>query len=147
MDFKEKMATTIQTRDPHHVGAKITLVFPIVALDLTYDDDQKSHLVFEARSLMVNIFNRPFDLQILLDLSELSIQDSKRNSAQRYLASTPNLNENLIHIDYVNIQNKKSPLYKDHGAELMVEFSELKLDIDTTTLMHLRPFIVVLLHR
>jgi hypothetical protein len=86
-------------------------------------------------------------LQVLFDLSELSIQDSLRSEAQRDLARTPIGEKRLIHISYTTISSALSPLYKKHATEIIVEFATLALNVDVKTLLNLRPFMEVLLQR
>ena len=137
----------ILSQDPTLAGLHITIKIPSVALDLSYDD-HGHHLVFEVTQLEALLVNRPHDLSVELNFGGLSIQDSMRDEAQRYLANTPALPSGgtFIHISYVNVQNRLSPYFKNHGAELLVEFANLQLNLDVMTLMHLRPFIIVLLH-
>lgn len=86
-------------------------------------------------------------LQVLFDLSELSIQDSLRSETQRDLARTPRGEKRLIHISYTTISSALSPLYKQHAAEVIVEFATLALNVDVKTLLNMRPFMEVLLQR
>mgnify|MGYP006078621421 CR=1 FL=1 len=150
--YDRQKAAETDTRDPEHVGLCLTIRMPVLALDLSYDNDNDSdndnkHLVLEIKSLDMRLINRPNDVQIEFSLSALSIQDSNRCESQRYLASTPKDSPTLIQIKYINIQNRKSPLYINHGMQLIVNFANLHLNLDVNTLMHLRPFIIVLLHR
>ena len=40
-----------------------------------------------------------------------------------------------------------SPLYKQHATEVVVEFAQVGLNFDVNTIMHLRPFLAILLQR
>ena len=135
------------SQDPMSAGLRVSIKIPSVALDLSYDY-HGHHLVFEVTQLEALLVNRPHDLSVELNFGGLSIQDSMRSDAQRYLACTPALASggNFIHISYKNVQNRLSPYFKKHGAELLVEFANLQMKLDVVTLMHLRPFIIVLLH-
>ncbi len=144
---RQKEAET-DTRDPTHTGLCLNINMPALALDLSYDNENSNkHLIFEVRSLNTRLLNRPSDIQMEISLKEFAIQDSFRCESQRYLASTPKDSPNLINISYVNIQNRRSPLYQKHGAHMFVNFANLHLNLDVNTLMHLRPFLIVLLHR
>ena len=52
-----------------------------------------------------------------------------------------------MQIKYVTVNSKRSPLYRDHDTEITVDFSNLKINANTITLLHLQPFIHVLLGR
>lgn len=80
-------------------------------------------------------------------MSELSIQDSLRSAKQKDLARTPKGEKKLIHISYVTMPSSLSPLYKRHATDVLVEFSALALNVDTKTIMNLRPFMEVLLQK
>lgn len=136
-----------EEEDPMHVSMKVNVRIPEVALDLTYDVSKGRQLVLAVRTLEVQVLFRPHDMQILFDLSELSIQDSLRSKAQQDIARTPRGEKSLIHISYACMYNPLSPLYRRHATEVVVEFATLGLNFDVNTVMHLRPFMEVLLAR
>lgn len=140
--------TTVQPdlRDPLRVKVDLVIRMPVVALDLTYDVEAGNHLVLEVRTLVTRLKTRAYDMQIGFDLSELSIEDSNRCLTQRDLARTPK-GHNLIRIDYTYNYSRESPCYKEHATDIVVNFSNLGLNLDVITIMHLRPFMEVLLAR
>eukprot|EP01033_Poteriospumella_lacustris_P006747 gene6747-4866_t len=137
------------TKDPETVEMKIKVSIVSVSLDLMYDNaEYKEHIVFMIKGLELEMLNRPFDRQINFVLSDLSVQDSWRCDSQRYVAWTPQSGDtNLITVSYLSVSTPESPLYTTHGSELRAEFSELCLAVDTATLLHLKPFMEVLLDK
>ena len=134
-------------RDPLRVKVEVIVKMPAVALDLAYDVNAGNHLVLEMRTLVTRLRMRAFDMQIDFDLSELSIEDSNRCMSQRDLARTPSTGPNLIHIAYTYNYSKRSPCFKLHATEIVTNFANLGLNLDVKTIMHLRPFMEVLLAR
>lgn len=138
----------IDERDPLVVNLNVLLKFPVLVLDLTYDVETGNHLVFAVRTLETRYVSRAYDSQIFFDLSDLSIQDSLRAESQQYLARSENPgNKNLINITYTNSNSFKSPLYKKHATEIIVKFADLGLSMDVYTVLHLKPFVEILLFR
>ena len=147
-DIIDAIHTNTDERDPLTVNLNVLLKFPVLALDLTYDVETGSHLVFVVRTLETRYVSRAYDSQIFFDLSELSIQDSLRAESQQYLARSENDgNKNLINITYTNSNSFKSPLYKNHATEIIVKFADLGLSMDVYTVLHLKPFVEILLYR
>lgn len=138
----------VDEKDPLSININVVLKFPILVLDLTYDIETGNHLVFAVRSLETRYLSRAYDTQILFDLSELSIEDSLRADTQQYLAKSENLNnKNFINIAYTNVTSLKSPLYDNHATKIIVKFADLGLNMDVNTVLHLKPFIEILLYR
>jgi len=140
--------------DPTRVGLALVLRIPVVALDLMYDEERGCSQVFEVRSLVTRLVNRPHDLSVDFSMGELSIQDSMRSASQRYLAfgggtqkAGDQEQQDLIAISYVACQTRRSPYFQEHGSKVVVDFANLNLTLDVNTLLHLQPFIIVLLHR
>ena len=139
--------------DSARVGLALVMRVPVVALDLMYDEEKGFMQIFEIRSMVARLINRPHDLSIDFSMGELSIQDSMRSASQRYLACTPRVTEqtskqhDLINVSYISCETNRSPYFKEHGAMAVVDFANLTLTFDVNTLMHLRPFINVVLHR
>jgi hypothetical protein len=144
---KEEDRTPIVVEDPMHISMTVNVKIPEVALNLTYDVSKGRQLVLAVRTLEIQVLFRLHDMQILFDLSELSIQDSLRSEAQRDLARTPRGEKSLIHVSYACMYSPLSPLYRSHATEVVVEFATLGLNFDVNTVMHLRPFMEVLLAR
>lgn len=147
-------------KDPNNVDMKITVQIVSVSLDLMYstttttnndpaEPSAQEHIVFMIKGLDLSMVNRPADRQIDFIMSDLSIQDSWRVEEQRYVAWTPQTenNVNLITVSYLSCNNATSPLYTTHGSLLKVDFSDLCLSVDTATLLHLKPFCEVLLDK
>ena len=105
------------------------------------------HLVLAVTSLHNHLVLRCYDMQLDFDLNTLSIEDSQRCASQRDLARTPTTHKMLVHISYVYMYSKLSPFYRLHGTEVIVEFAELSLNVDSKGLLHLRPFYEVLMGR
>ena len=141
----KKHSATEQFVDPNLVQMEVEIKLPVVSLDLTYDVAMGSHLILSVRKLEATMLTRAYDRKILFDLSELSIQDSFRAESQSYLAWTPTEFGNLIHVSYVSLFSRKSPLYSKYGTEVNIDFAHLCLNIDVNTLLHLKPFFDVLL--
>ena len=159
------------------VNVHMNVLIPEVVLDLTYDVTRGLHLVLTMNDLHAVIQTRVYDFKATFKMDQLSIQDSLRCDSQKYLvrsSSNNSGNSNLstssslstsnssmssnsrmsssteshfITIVYYNINNKESPYYKGNMTEVDVEFSEINLNTDTNTVMHLRPFMEVLLSR
>ena len=147
-DIIDAIDTHADDRDPLVVNMNVLLKFPVLALDLTYDVETGNHLIFVVHTLEARYVSRAYDSQIVFDLSELSIQDSLRAETQQYLARSENEgNKNLINITYTNSNSFKSPLYKNHATEIIVKFADLALNMDVYTVLHLKPFIEILLYR
>ncbi len=136
-------------KDPAHVGLILTMNIPTISLDLTYNENTGDHQIFEIKSMNIKLINRPYDLNFNFKMGSLSIEDSMRSISQKYLVYTPKekQNDNLIEISYITCQTLRSPYYKDHGSICIVNFANLNMVLDVNTLMHLRPFIIVLLHK
>lgn len=134
-------------KDPDRVKVDLIIRMPVVALDLSYDVDAGNHLVFEVRTLVMRMKLRAYDMNIGFDLSALSIEDSLRCLSQRDLARTPTTGPNLIHIQYTYNYSRLSPCFKSHATDVVVNFANLGLNLDVITIMHLRPFMEVLLQR
>ena len=87
-------------------------------------------------------------MQVLFDLRALSIEDSLRSEGQRDIARTPpGETRKLIHVAYAGMYSALSPLYKQHATEVVVEFAQVGVNFDVDTIMHLRPFLAILLQR
>jgi hypothetical protein len=140
-------STPLEEEDPIHISMTVNVKIPEVALNLTYDVSKGRQLLLAVRTLEIQVLSRSHDMQILFDLSELSIQDSLRSEAQRDLARTPRGEKSLIHVSYACMYSPVSPLYRSHATEVVVEFATLGLNFDVNTVMHLRPFMEVLLAR
>jgi hypothetical protein len=63
-DGEEEPLVTLDGVDPLHVSMAITVRIPEVALDLTYDLSKGRHLVLAVRTLEMQLFFRPRDLQV-----------------------------------------------------------------------------------
>ena len=70
-----------------------------------------------------------------------------RTANQKTLLRNDLLDPSEMQIKYVTVNSKRSPLYRDHDTEITVDFSNLKINANTITLLHLQPFIHVLLGR
>lgn len=125
----------------------VTLVVPLVSLDLHYDTVNSNHLVVAATDLYTLVKSRAYDFQASFTMNSLLIEDSSRSASQRELAWTraDNQDENLVSISYISINHRRSPLFRGYGSEIFVAFGSLFMNSDTKTLMHLRPFYEVLL--
>ena len=116
-----------------------------VALDLEYGNSAEDHLILSVRALDVKYFGRQLDTNILVDLNSIKIDDSSRAMSQRTLAWTPAANRNLIKFSYTYIRSVRSPVYLQYASEVIVNFANLALNADESTVLNLRPFILVLL--
>lgn len=139
-----KQSSEEEAVDPSRQGMFVSIKLPAAVLDLLYDTKGGHHVVFELIDMDATFVSRLYDMRITFDMSSISIQDSMRSENQRYLVRTPK-GSRLVHIDYASIQDIRSPLYKQHATDIIVNFSHLDLDCDVNTIAHLKPFIEVLL--
>lgn len=70
-----------------------------------------------------------------------------RTPSQRVLLRNDLSDRSEPQIQYVSMGSKRSPLYQEHAADIQVDFSNLNINADSITLLHLQPFIHVLLGR
>ena len=132
--------------DPCQRDIVVIATIPAISLQLQYGSDYKERVLLSIDLLSTDITMRPYDMHIAFDLKSLSIQDFTRDESQINLARTPlEGHESLVHISYTKLNHIKSPLYKEFGTEVLVEFNKLFLNSDASTLLHLRPFYEVVL--
>lgn len=108
----------VSTINPRHITMAVKMRIPLFAFDLTYDLDKGRHLVLSMHTFEMQMVSRLHDMQVLLDLSELSMQDSFRSKNQRDLVRTPLGSKQLIHVSYTTIPSTLSPLYRNHASEV-----------------------------
>jgi hypothetical protein len=132
--------------DPVRVDNLISVVVPVIALDLTYDVGAKNHLVFAAENMVIMMKTRAFDSQLAFELGSLHIRDSLRCKEQCDLAYSPLEGDNrLVRITYISIRHQLSPLFRGYATEIDANFARLLLNTDVNTISHLKPFFAVLL--
>ena len=125
----------------------VQLEVPVVAIDLYYSSSQEDHLIFSLNHLDTDVILRYLDMQVYCQYESLLIEDSMRSLSQRILLRNDLRDVSETQITYLSTSSKKSPLYIDHQTEIRVDFSNININADTITLLHLQPFIHVLLGR
>lgn len=116
-----------------------------VRLDLHYLSAHR--LVLAVRTLNVTYCARRLDSTVLVEVLSLSIEDTARAPSHRQLLWTPASSENLVKVSYAFMRSRGSPVYLNHAAEVRVAFANTALEADEDSLLHLRPFVLVLLGR
>jgi len=130
-------------------------------------------LKFSLSPLHCEITSRNYDFNISLSFDHIVIEDSLRVGKQHFLALVPNddgevaeesqssagvgtggiagvdksQDPHLLLISFSAIKDRKSPLFKGFGTEMVVNFAKIHFNIDAKSVLHLRPLIEVFLRR
>lgn len=144
--LQQSMSISEALIDPTIVTMEINISIPSVVLDLLYNPTEGHHLILSLNSLQTRVVTRKYDMKTSFDMNELSIQDSLRAESQQDLIRTPLLNnQNFIKVTHLAINNTLSPYYRKHATEIDVEITDLCMNTDANTVLHLKPFFEVLL--
>eukprot|EP01041_Mallomonas_annulata_P004154 gene4154-8257_t len=133
----------VQRIDPMRVNVDISIQLPRVALQLPYLYPAQDHLLLSLSDLNMRVKQRAHDMCLVVEVQTLRVEDSQRCPSQRSMAYTPP-GSTLVHVSYTSCSHRSSPLYRGFGSEVEVNFSQLDLNIDPRSLLHLRPYYVVL---
>lgn len=128
----------------HWINVRIEI--PVVSLNLFYSPSESYYLMLSITELNTEVVLRYLDMQVFCRYSSLFIEDSIRSEVQKTLLRNKREDETAQFI-YKSMSHQKSPLYKSHAQDVIVNFKKVIVNADVVTLLHLQPFVSVLLGR
>ena len=140
---ESQVAVTLPT-DPSHINIRVMVDIPKVALELKYETANDNFIELAVNCLQLEVVMRRYDIILTSSLGSLLVQDSQRHISQRDLARTP-VDTPLVQIILEVCNSQHSIVKNEFKNHLRIVFSELNLNIDARTLLHLRPFVAVFL--
>ncbi|RYH20785.1 hypothetical protein EON65_22470, partial [archaeon] len=146
-NFIRSPITKADEQPPTVVNMRLGFTMPLMTLDCTYNAEKGYHSIIALKDLLLDMVNRPYDRTIVFDMKEFVVQDSYRHESQRDVVWTPASTEHLVHVHFVSILDRASPLYTKYATEVTADFAQLYMNVDVNTLLHLQPIMAALLDK
>lgn len=123
---------------------------PEIKVTLIYDEESRNEMSISLSMMTFQFTDRLYDSSVLLNLGGMIISDSSRSESQRTLAHSSREHfegqshdwetDELILVSITTFKSSKSPLFTACGNEIDVKMGTISLNIDSNTIMHVRPF-------